>query len=70
MRSVHISILFLVSIQLFGQEPKAIELQNHWIKEAQKDLKSNNLFGAFCAYRYAYDIIPNSELGGEIVEAF
>jgi hypothetical protein len=63
MRIFHILILFLVSIQLFGQEPKAIELQNRWIKEAQKDLKSNNLIGAFCAYRYAYDMIPNSELG-------
>ena len=55
----------MISIHLFGQDSKAIELQSHWNNEAKKNLNRNNLLGGFTSYHFADEMIPNSELGKE-----
>ncbi|WP_133645106.1 hypothetical protein [Zeaxanthinibacter enoshimensis] len=56
------------SIQLFSQDTKAIELQKYWISKAQQDLHTNNVWGAFCQYYFAYEMAPDNEEGKNSLE--
>jgi hypothetical protein len=67
MRNFYLPVLVLFSVQLFSQDPEAIELQKRYIKEAKKNLYNNNLFGAFCSYHYAYEMIPESYHGKKAI---
>jgi len=60
---ISVFVLFLISTQLFGQDQKEIELQNHWYAKAQEELINKNISAAFTAYYFAYEMVPNNELG-------
>jgi hypothetical protein len=56
-------LIILLSFKAIGQDDKASNLQMYWFQEAENDLDSLQIKGAFSAYQISYEMLPNSELG-------
>lgn len=56
-------LLFFLPFLLNAQNKKLIDQQKKWFLVGENDLKDRDLFGAFVAYRFSYDLKPESIIG-------
>ncbi|TDQ27531.1 hypothetical protein [Tenacibaculum caenipelagi] len=56
-------LILLYPILINAQDKKIIELQNKYFDEAGSELTHLKIKSAFTYYRFAYDLLPGTELG-------